>query len=218
MKNEMVDKIKKQHITSYKSAILEIIKNNTNSLIDEDIMALFRKPPLDSMDVIKVKFLDTAKKNNIILNDEILSKNIDLYRKNIIKCCSVIKKIRNEELSNIVSSFEPKDLKDVIKLNKKDFTSINKQVKKIIKDRLSMSFEKYIIKNIDKVFVDKVDDSIISKFIIDISKYNKDIYQKQLLSNLDIKILVKDNTLINSTKEQTERYIFTVNNSRLLND
>ena len=53
--------------------------------------------------------------------------------------------------------------------------------------------------------------------ISDISKFNKEIYQKQLISNIDNKILVKDTTLINATREQTERYLFTINNSRLLN-
>ena len=62
---EEKEKIKLQHIESYKKAIIETIKNNTNSLIDDDIMSLIKKPPLDSMDQIKSKFLDLAKKNNV---------------------------------------------------------------------------------------------------------------------------------------------------------
>ena len=50
------------------------------------------------------------------------------------------------------------------------------------------------------------------------TKYLKKNYLSQLLENIDIKILVKDTTLINSTKEQSERYLFTLNNSRLLKD
>ena len=42
-------------------------------------------------------------------------------------------------------------------------------------------------------------------------------YQKQILDNFDNKMLVKDNILINSVKESGERYLFTINNSRLLN-
>ena len=218
MDNEMIEKLKDQHVTSYKKSILENIKNNTNALIDEDIMALLRKPPLDSMDAIRVKFLDIAKKNSLILETEILDKNLEKYRKNVIKCCSLIKKIRNDILNEIVESFESVDVKDVIKINKKDFTPINKQIKKIIKERLSTSFEKIILKNIDKNFIDKIDSERKEKFISEISKFNKDIYQKQLISNLDIKILVRDTTLINSTKEQSERYLFTIKNSRLLKD
>ena len=33
-----------------------------------------------------------------------------------------------------------------------------------------------------------------------------------------MKILVKDTTLINTVKETTDRYLFTLSNSRLLND
>ena len=36
--------------------------------------------------------------------------------------------------------------------------------------------------------------------------------------NIDIKILVKDTTLINGVKEQSERYLFTLENSRLFNE
>ena len=52
----------------------------------------------------------------------------------------------------------------------------------------------------------------------DISKYVKGNYQKQLMENFDIKILVKDTTLINGTKEQGERYLFTLNHSHLFQD
>lgn len=217
MNNEMIEKIKSQHVTSYKKSILEIIKNNSNVLIDDDIMSLLRRPPLDSMDVIKVKFLDMAKKNNLIIESEQLDKVIERYRKNVIKACSIIKKIRVDSLSEIVELFNPTDVKDMIKINKKDFTTINRQIKKIIKDRLSTSFEKCILKDISKVFVDGLDDDIKNKMISDMSKFNKEIYQKQLISNIDNKILVKDTTLINATREQAERYLFTINNSRLLN-
>ena len=50
------------------------------------------------------------------------------------------------------------------------------------------------------------------------AKWINGVYKNELLENVDIKILVKDTTLINSTKEQAERYLFTINNSRLLND
>ena len=42
--------------------MLEIVNNNTNSLIDNDIIFFDKKPPLDSMDQIKTKFLALAKK------------------------------------------------------------------------------------------------------------------------------------------------------------
>lgn len=53
--------LRMQHFNSYKLAIIENIKNNTDVLID-DITLLLKKPPLDSMDIICTKFLDLAKK------------------------------------------------------------------------------------------------------------------------------------------------------------
>ena len=78
--NDSLKQLKRQHIDNYKNAIIDIITNNTNVLVDEDIMSLLRKPPLDSMDLIKSKFLDLAKKNSTILNTEELSNLLDNYR------------------------------------------------------------------------------------------------------------------------------------------
>ena len=57
-------------------------------------MSLTRKPPLDSMDLIKSKFLDLAKKNKIILNIEQLDIILDAYRIKNEKCFEKIKEIR----------------------------------------------------------------------------------------------------------------------------
>ena len=48
-------------------------------------------------------------------------------------------------------------------------------------------------------------------------KYFRITYQKQFMENINLKILVKDTTLINGVKEQGERYIFTKMNSRINN-
>ena len=55
--SDLVEEYKNKHIENYKMAISEIIKNNTNMLFDEDVMSLIKKPPLDSMDLIKSKML-----------------------------------------------------------------------------------------------------------------------------------------------------------------
>lgn len=218
MDEETIKKLKEQHVENYRKAIIENIKNNTNVLVEEDLMSLFRKPPLDSMDFIKTRFLDLAKKNKIVLDTEKLDKILDGYRKMIIKCCAEIKDRRITELSkNVEEAVFSKD-SDVIKINKKDFTSINKDIKKTIKSQLVLSFDEKILKHIDSVFVGDVDSAKKEKVINEITKYVKGTYQKQLLENVDIKILVKDTTLINGAKEQAERYLFTLNNSRLFND
>ena len=215
---EEKEKIKLQHIESYKKAIIETIKNNTNSLIDDDIMSLIKKPPLDSMDQIKSKFLDLAKKNKIIVNSEELDKMINNYRDELTKCCEDIKNIRITKLTTVVEDTKFTKDKDVIKLNKSNFTSIDKEIRKIIKEESTKLVEVKIISNIEKIFNEDTDLNIVKKVTNESTKYLKNIYLKQLLENIDIKILVKDTTLINSSKEQAERYLFTINNSRLFDD
>lgn len=213
--DNQIEQIKQQHFNTYKSAIMETIKNNTNVLTDEDITSLLKKPPLDSMDLIKSKFLSLAKKNKIVLNTEGLSKLLDDYRDNLLKCTKKIKKTRNDSLIGVVDTFNVPE--SVIKLMKKDFNSVNKNIRKILKDSLVDGSKKFF-KNIDQVFVDDIDSDIKEKIVKDIDKFINGTYERQMIENVDIKILIKDTTLINLVKEQTERYLFTISNSRLFKD
>ena len=218
MDEEMKLEFKKQHIETYKNAVRENILNNTNVLVDEDIMSLLKKPPLDSMDFIKSKFLDLAKKNKIVLNTEELSKILDNYRKYLLKSLPDIKKLRVDSLTEIIGKVDFSKDSDVIKVKRGDFNNINKDIKKSINTYLSDGLDKQILKNIKNVFKDDVEETAKNKIVTDITKYIKGAYHKQLIENLDMKILVKDTTLINTVKETTDRYLFTLSNSRLLND
>lgn len=218
MRNQTKEELRQHHINSYKETVIEIIKNNTNSLVETDIMSLIKKPPLDSMDLIQVKFLSLAKKNKIILNTDELSKLVDNYRNSVLKCCEKMQKERINKLTSKVKSIKFEKDNDVIKINKKDFASINKDIKKIFKEQVIKSYEKDILSNIDVLFSDEIDKDVRDKVTKEANDYLKKNYQKQLLENFDIKVLVKDTTLINNVKEQTERYLFTLNNSRLLNE
>ncbi len=215
--NDALEQLRRQHIDNYKNAIIDIINNNTNVLVEEDIMSLLRKPPLDSMDLIKTKFLDLAKKNKIILNTDELSNMIDNYRSNLMNEVLNIKDIRVKELTKEFKKIKYED-NEVFKLNKKDFTKVDKDIKKLLKDQLGNSYNTFILKNIDNIYSEDVDSNIRNSINTNISKYINGSYQRQLLENFDIKVLVKDTTLINSIKEQNERYLFTINNSRILND
>ena len=82
-----VENFKKQHFENYKRAIEENIKKNTSTLVDEDIMSLLKKPPLETMDLIKSKFLDVAKKNKKVLNTENLDKILAKVKKLEKKYC-----------------------------------------------------------------------------------------------------------------------------------
>lgn len=218
MEDKMLEEIKKQHIDNYRNAILECIKNNSNALFDDDIMSLIKKPPLDSMDLLKSKFLDLAKRQKVILNTDYLNSFLDQYRDGVILCFSDLKQIRIDHLSQKVDKFSFEKELDVIKINKKDFIDINKVIKKSFKEQLFSSFESKVLKDIQKLFLSDTDLSVQTKIIEDITKYVKGNYQKQLMENIDIKILVKDTTLMNNVKEHAERYLFTINNSRLFQE
>ena len=209
------NEILQQHIEGYKKSIIDIINNNTEILIDGDIKPLFKKPPLDSMDLIKSKILDLSKSNKCIIDIDKLSTILDNYRKMLSDCCDEIGKIRKVTLIKIVEDTKIINQKDIIKINKKDFTDINKKIRTIIKKELQNSYEKTIVREIDSLFKKIDTEEAKDKVISGITKYLKGIYQKQILESMDIKILVKDTTLINGVKEQTERYLFTINNSRL---
>ena len=77
------------------------------------------------------------------------------------------------------------------------------------------SYDK-VFKDISKVFDKDINLEIKNKIIEDINKFINKNYQKQIMDGFDIKVLVKDTILINSINEQNERYIFKLNNSRLL--
>lgn len=214
--NEL-EKLQKQHYDNYVNAVKEIVNNNADSLIDIDINSLITKPPLDSMDQIKTKFISIAKNEDIILNTELLNKILDTYRNNLEKEISLLKEVRIKYIIDKIDGNLDENYKKIIKLNKKDFKELEKIEKNYIKDALSNCIEKYLLNKMDKLFDKKMDcyDSIVQ----DISKFlsQKGIYQKQLLESIDFKILVKDSTLMNGVKEQGERYLFTMNNSRLFN-
>ena len=92
----------KQHQENYKNIILDIINNNTNTLVKEDLMSLVVRPPLDSMDVIKTKFISLAKKNKIILDIGKLEVILDDYRYNISKDYLKIIEFRVKNLEKLM--------------------------------------------------------------------------------------------------------------------
>ncbi len=212
-----LEELQKQHYNNYVEAVKETVKSNTKSLLENDINPLFKTPPLDSMDQIKNKFLLTAKKERLIIETTELTKILDNYRKNIEKNLEKIVDVRN---NSIIDSFKSyiKDEKN-IKLTKTDINNIDKKIKKIIKEELDCCVNNYILKNISKVFKEDKNSSFY-KSEKEIEKYFniKGIYQKQILESIDFKLLVKSTILINGIKEQTERYNFTLNNSRILNN
>lgn len=212
-----LEELHEQHYNNYVEVVKETVKTNTLSLLENDINPLFKTPPLDSMDQIKTKFLVTAKKEKLIIKTEELTKILDSFRKDIVRKLGKLIYIRDEAIINSFS-VSINDKKN-IKLLKNDVNNVDKKVKKIIKEELDASINKHIIQKLNKVFNNENQQSI-DKAIMEIEKYlsSKGIYQKQILESIDFKLLVKDTILINGVKEQTERYLFTLNNSRIFNE
>lgn len=212
-----LQELQKQHYNNYVEAVKETVRANTLSLLENDINPLFKTPPLDSMDQIKNKFLMTAKKEKIIIETEQLNKILEDFRKNIVKNLEKIINVRDKAIIDGFDNYisEGKN----IKLTKTELNNISKKVKKIIKEELDLCVNNYVLKKADNTFKETNEEYVV-KVKQELEKFfnNKGIYQKQLLESIDFKLLVKDTILINGIKEQTERYLFTLNNSRIFNE
>ena len=204
---------REQHNNSYKNAVLENIKNNTYALFNEDIASLIKKPPLDSMDSIKNKFITLFNKNKIVIKTLDLDNLLDEYKSKCLLSFETLIDLRINRLSKVVDSKE-----EIIKINKKDFNNINKDIRKEFKINLIKYYEDIILKNINDIYNKEEEEEIKSNINKEITKYMNKNYLKQIIESIDVKLLVKDTTLINNIKELTERYLFTLNNSRVLND
>ena len=169
--SDEIEKFRKQHEDSYQMAILDNIRNNTDVLVNQDIMSLLKKPPLDSMDLLRTKFLDLAKKNHVIIDIDKLGDLLVQYRNYLLKICEEVQKIRIGELTSVIKKQTLIKDTDVYKFNKKDFVTINKKIKKIFKDYLLEGCNSILLKKVDGIFSDSIDDSIKNTIINDFTKY-----------------------------------------------
>ena len=217
MVKENVDIFRSQHTDNYIKAIKECIKKNTDSLVFVDIMSIIDRPPLDSMDVIKNKFLELAKRNKVIVNIDIISDLLEMYRSDLSSCCNDIMNYRNDYLFSIVSNHNFSDC-SIFVFYKKDFLPLNKSIKSKLKDYFEKANVNLFNRNFKSIFKDSIDVELQNKYINDLSKFLRSNYKKKIVEMLDMKLMVKDTTLINTINEQSDRYKFTLNNSHLLND
>lgn len=212
-----VEQYKKQHLETYKNATKEIIRNNTKSLVENDILPLIKKPPLDSMDMIKSKLISLAKKEKIILDTENLEKLIEGYRGYLTDLLSHLIDIRVKLFVKKVDEFSPKRENEVIKIQKKDLDIVNKKIKSQVKEDTLDAIEKKLLSNLSIIYtnIDNSNQEEINKLF---EKFMRTSYLKQLNESIAIKLLVKDRTLLSGIAEQGERYLFTKNNSHIFND
>lgn len=212
-----VEEFEKQHLESYKNAILELIKNNTETLVYDDITSLLKCPPLDSMDMVRGKLVNLSKKYGVILDTEMLNKILAHYRSTLVESFSNIGNDRIVKLSKLVESFCPKRENDIIKLPKKEFALINKNLKKEAKEKVKSS-NQVLIDGFSTLFKEDANVDDTTKVMDTMKKYLSSSYSKDLIESMELKIIIKDTTLINSVLEQGERYLFTKNNSHLFDE
>ena len=202
--------ILKQHKQILMTAGLELATNNTNSLIEDDIINGVIEVPLEAMDTVKQRVLNIAKHNNLILNSDKFNEVLISYKEELKKKFRNIFKKRIKLIEDNYSKFDDDKPMDLVKNLKKELVKFNKEAKKEEKQVLTSLVKEKIISNLDLIVKD--DNNTFKK---DATKFLQTTYVKQILETVDMKILVKDTILLNSLKEQIERFVFTMENSHL---
>lgn len=202
--------ILKQHKQILMTAGLELATNNTNSLIEDDIINGVIEVPLEAMDTVKQRVLNIAKHNNLILNSDKFNVVLTSYKDELKKQFRNLFKKRIKLIEDNYSKFDDDKPMDLVKNLKKELVKFNKEAKKEEKQVLTSLVKEKIISNLDLIVKD--DNTTFKK---DATKFLQTTYVKQILETVDMKILVKDTILLNSLKEQIERFVFTMENSHL---
>ena len=202
--------ILKQHKEILMTAGVELATNNTNSLIEDDIIHGVIEVPLEAMDTVKQRVLNIAKHNNLILNSDKFNEVLTSYKEELKKEFRNIFKKRIKLIEDNYSKFDDDKPMDLVKNLKKELVKFNKEAKKEEKQILTSLVKEKLVSNLDLIVKD--DNTTFKK---DATKFLQTTYVKQILETVDMKILVKDTILLNSLKEQIERFVFTMENSHL---
>ena len=202
--------ILKQHKQILMTAGLELATNNTNSLIEDDIINGVIEVPLEAMDTVKQRVLNIAKHNNLILNSDKFNEVLISYKEELKKEFRNIFKKRIKLIEDNYSKINDDKPMELIKNLKKELVKFNKEAKKEEKQVLTSLVKEKLVSNLDLIVKD--DNTTFKK---DATKFLQTTYVKQILETVDMKILVKDTILLNSLKEQIERFVFTMENSHL---
>lgn len=212
-----VEELERQHLETYKNAVLELISNNTKTLLTEDIASLLKQPPLDSMDSVRSKLVNLSKRSQLILDTDAVNGLLKEYRVYLVDAFSDILEDRISKLTELVKNFVPLKQNDIIKFPKKEFVMINKKMKRDAKKKIA-DCNQILIKGLPMVFKDNMESIDKDPVVAAMSKYLTTTYSKDLIESMELKVVIKDTTLLNSLLEQGERYLFTKNNSHLFDN
>ena len=98
--------ILKQHKEILMTAGVELATNNTNSLIEDDIIHGVIEVPLEAMDTVKQRVLNIAKHNNLILNSDKFNEVLTSYKEELKKEFRNIFKKRIKLIEDNYSKFD----------------------------------------------------------------------------------------------------------------
>ena len=202
--------ILKQHKEILMTAGVELATNNTNSLIEDDIINGVIEVPLEAMDTVKQRVLNIAKNNSLVLDSDKFNEVLTSYKDELKKEFRNIFKKRIKLIEDNYSKINDDKPMELVKNLKKELVKFNKEAKKEEKQVLTSLVKEKIISNLDLIV--KEDNTTFKK---DATKFLQTTYVKQIIETIDMKILVKDTILLNSLKEQIERFVFTMENSHL---
>lgn len=205
-----VESYQKQHFDNYKMALCEIIKNNTDMLIEEDIMPLFLTPPVDSMDVLKRKIITIAKTEDNVVDINALNEMIDCFRAMAKK---VFEEVSSKRLKFLTKQINEISIQDrTFHINKQKLTKLTKELSLYYEKKISHYIENNMIPKIDSLLSKEEKDAI---FFMEVKHFLDDFYPHQLFQLIDSKFYHKNTTLMNGLNEQKKRYLFTKKNSYL---
>ena len=210
MNTVVKEDILKQHKEILMTAGVELATNNTNSLIEDDIINGVIEVPLEAMDTVKQRVLNIAKHNNLILNSDKFNEVLTSYKGDLKKEFRNIFKRRIDIIKDNYSKMDDDKPLELVKNLKKELVKFNKDAKKEEKQVLTSLVKEKLVSNLDLIVKDSN-----PNFKKDATKFLQTTYVKQILETVDMKILVKDTILLNSLKEQIERFVFTKENSHL---
>lgn len=211
------EKYQKQHLKNYHDALVDTIHDNTRKLIEEDLIPLFKKPPLDSMDVLKIKILSNAKDAGVILSIQTLDTMIEHYRTQMITYICDVGSLRENKIEKSVNQkfIEKKEKEELLST---DFSDFKEEAKIKFGENFISYIKENFVPNLNEL-LDKtknMDEVANDLFITNTCDYLNNRYTENLLQTLDNKITLKDNILVNRLNEHRSRFEFTNEHSRLL--
>ncbi|HIS38716.1 MAG TPA: hypothetical protein IAB45_04300 [Candidatus Onthousia faecavium] len=199
-----------EHKRIFISASGELVNNNTNSLIEDDVITGIIDPPLEAMDIIKSRFLSVAKANNLILKTDVLNQLLSNYKDKLKEKFIKIGDKRKKFVSKHIEKIEDDKSLNLVKELKKELVKFDKEIKKESKELVLDLINKELVSKIDNI-----NSEIEPKYKKEMIRFLQVTYVKQFLELLEMKLIVKDTILLNSLKEYLDRFIFTTENSHL---